>query len=85
MERWFRFIWRSSKKELEFKVLQGMKLFKTKAIKIQDNREQCSQRIGSAIILDVEILYQFMSYVRKLLNDFLGIVQMAESIMGKEG
>lgn len=65
--------------------MQGMKLFKTKAIKIQDNREQGSPRIGSAIILDVEIPYQFMSYMRKLLNDFLGIVQMAESIMGKEG
>lgn len=65
--------------------MQGMKLFKMKAIKIQANREQCSQRTGSAIILGVEIPYPFMSYMRKLLNDFLGIVQTAESIMGKEG
>lgn len=58
MKRWFGVTWRESKKELEFKVLEGRQLFKMKAMKIEDKKELGSQRIGSTITSDVEILYQ---------------------------
>ena len=65
---------RSSKKESEFKVLQGLKIFKVKVIKIKDNKEVWSQVIGRAISLDVEIPYQFKSSSSQILKDCLGIV-----------
>lgn len=65
---------RSSKKESEFKVLQGLKIFKVKVIKIKDNKEVWSQVIGRAISLDVEIPYQFKSFSSQILKDCLGIV-----------